>query len=206
MRFITLLLALIIPFIAAEAHADLFTYPEREVKALIVCAHAVDCERAVRIYKDSAPYLLSKLNIRLSVAAVASIPEDMSGIPEVQIDKWLARTGLMRRLVRPDITLVFRSAFPTSMDAIDFETENVYGAVNRIGGLGQGDSNSLGYIRMVGSDEVVRRIALHEMGHLFGATHTRSGGLMYPAVQFIQYCDQYSVETIQEIQEYLSSL
>jgi len=150
-----------------------------------------------------AAYVEKAVNVRLELTAVENMPEDMSGPPMLRMAKWQLRTKHLAKKYKVGGTLVFLSPFPSSVDAIDFESEAVLGMASGIGVLGK--DSALAFIKIVGSDWVASRIGIHEIGHLLGAWHIHNG-IMAPYADANQYASEYSLQTIQQIQEYASHL
>jgi len=200
MRLITLLSLILTPFIA---QADIFEYPLKEVRTLVVCAYEVPCSRAMNIFRKSAAYIEKSVNVRLKVVAVLELVEEMTGDPERRVLKWQERTAQARERLNAGATVVFVEPYPLLND-IDFEAEQVYGVANGIGTLGNRDS--LTWIKMAGSDRMISRIAVHEIGHLMGAWHTNGIGIMGQYTQQIQHSDAYAPYSIEQIKQYVSQL
>ena len=200
MKLITLLSLIITPLIA---QADLFEYPLKEVRTLVVCGHAVDCLRAKNIFSRSSLYIEQAVNVRLKMVAVLELAEEMTGAPEVRVTKWQARLEEYRNRLNVGATVVFVGAYPLLSD-IDFEAEQVYGVADGIGTLGNDDS--LTWVKMAGSDKMITRIAIHEIGHLMGAWHTNGVGIMGQYTQQIQHSDAYAPYSIEQIKQYVSQL
>lgn len=204
MKFITPLLAVITLFISSIAHADLFAYPMKKVRTLIVCSLGTDCKRNLQIFELSANYIKEAVNVELDVVGVLDIRHEMTGTPETIMDKWMFATEDARKAYNVGATIVFRAPYSVSVDGIDFEAETVAGLASGIGNLGNG--NSMCWVKVIGNDTIASRITTHELGHLMGAWHTNGEGIMAPSVSFNQYADAYAIQSLEQIREYVSHL
>jgi hypothetical protein len=118
--------------------------------------------------------------------------------------KWLTVTQEVREQNNAQMTLVFLESFPSSVNVIDFKWEDVLGMASGIGNVG--NSESLAWIKVIGSDFISSRIAIHEIGHLLGATHSNFKGIMAPSVDYAQSCTELSAESIDQIQKVIQFL
>ena len=189
--------------VASPVSADIESVQPRSFKAIVVCAHAVDCKRAERVFDDATQYIYKAIPITFKKIDIVSIPQDMSGDPIERMNKWLLTTQNLSLQLGADFVFVSLSPFPSSINQIDFDTEQVVGMASGIGVLGS--QPALCWAKIIGSDKVAARIAAHEIGHLLGAWHTEVG-LMAPTVGAIQYSDEFSIDSIYQIKEYLNSL
>lgn len=199
-----ILIVITLLLLARSVAADMFLYDKKHVRTLLVCAHAVDCKHAESVFKIARDYIEESVNVSLDLVKVESIPEDMSGNIEVRLLKWQLRVEKLQEELKVGATIVFLSPFPLSLDNIDFQTEDVFGIVNDIGILGDNAATAL--VRMAGSDKVISRIAIHEIGHLMGATHTNGLGLMATYTDQIQCTDSYAPDSIAQIMDYVQYL
>lgn len=193
-----------IPFlIPVQASSDIFLYPRKYVEYMIVCTRNVNCEDSIALMKDVQRKMSKEFNLVMSLIAVAHIDMDVSGSPPERGAKWMLLTESTRIAIDPDFTLVFNQAFPDTGEIVDFESEMVLGAASHIGCVG--DVDCMAYVRMLGSFDTRFRLVLHELGHLLGATHTM-GGIMHASAEYAQTSDKYSIESIREIQDFVSTL
>lgn len=197
-------LALITLLFCPVARADFFTYPTKHIRTGVVCAHAVDCGRAQRVFKLSRAYLLHAVNVDLDLVAIAEMPFDMTGSPDERMVKWEAQTEKFRADNKLGTCLVYLDAFPSSVDSIDFGVEQILGMASGIGVAGNPDA--LAFIKVIGSDILASRVSTHEIGHLLGGEHTETGGILSQYADEVQLADRYSPFTIYQIEAYASTL
>lgn len=202
MRFITLL-ALVVTLFPVKIHADISLSKPKHAYFLLVCGHNVNCDRAEVIFRESAKIFKRDLNVTLVIKARLRIQQDMLGSPEERLNKWIAITAQYVSKFRVDGTFVFVDAFPATSPHIQFESESVLGAASGLGVIGT--CPSLAFARMIGSDRSISRIVMHEVGHLFGATHTNSG-LMASSAQEVDLCDSFSYESLEQMKYFISML
>lgn len=203
-KFITLIVVVVTLLSQPLALADIFLHPPKVGRVAVVCAHAVDCVRAMHIFEGASKFLEKEFRLRLIPVAVARINHDMTGNWDERVEKWQIAVEGVRAKSNAQAVLVFISQFPTSVDYIDFEEENVLGIVNRIAAFG--DSDALAIVKMVGSDKVAGRITLHELGHLLGAWHTPGLGIMAGSAQSAQHADSFAPVSIKEILHFVAGL
>lgn len=201
---ITLFLATITLLHYPLAYADLLLTRTKVARVLVVCGHAVDCERAKVIMDEASDHLYRVVNLRIVPIVFASMPHDMTGSWDERLGKWLKATNEMRKAHRVSGTVVFISAFPSSVDVIDFHEESVFGVVTEIGVLGRNDALAL--VKMAGSNRIVLRVTLHEIGHLLGAWHTSGMGLMADSTNSIQHADSFAPISIQQMKNHIEKM
>lgn len=199
LKFVVALLLL-----ASPAFADVFLYPTKHVKTLIVYGHAAQTKEALEVLEITKAFYLSKFNLSIDIIDSISIPVDMTGDDTERMAKWQIATKASRESRGVGLTLVILSAYPSSVPSIEFANENVLGRASDIGNLGQIDS--LAYVKIVGSAFVASRILIHEVGHLAGGFHTSDGGIMAPYAEQNQICTDFSATSKHQIETYISSL
>jgi hypothetical protein len=200
MRFITLLLALITPFLTASADIG---FKPRVFTTAVVCAKGVDCPQSLRSVKNTSAFLKKRFNVTLLITKIYPLDEEMSGPFFVRTMKWKIRADQLGVTDHADLTLFMMEPFPMENDFFDFREEGVMGLASGIGVLGLEPSHA--FAKVVGSDQLTTRILIHEVGHLLGATHTDEG-LMQPTVTANQYTDEYSLDSFFQIVAHLARL
>lgn len=205
MRFITSLLLAIALFIPSQTLADIELLPTQTFKVLLVCGHAVNCPRAMKVLKDATEYLKAAIPVDFKLVGVVSIPHDMSGSPEERLAKWQKATQTERVKSGADFVIVSLTPYPSSLQFIDFRAESVLGMANDFCSVKKKDS--LAFAKLVGNDVISARLMAHEMGHLFGAFHDEAyEGLMAPWANQNQHADSFSQNSIDQMHDCLFSL
>lgn len=176
----------------------------KEVRTAIVCGHGVDCARAFEIFLIAQKEYLKTFSLRLKPVVVLSIPINASGDPFQRMDRWKAETKSVRENMRVGLTVVFIEPFPSSVDKIDFDVEQVFGMASDIGVLGNNDA--LAFTKMIGSNFVASRICIHEIGHIAGAWHTRSEGIMAQYANLNHFQVEFAPESIEQISHFLAGM
>lgn len=184
--------------VARPTQAESYPYRTKHVTVRLACAGKVDCERAHRVFAAAALYVRRAVNVQLDLTADTVDSETIVGPVTYRLFRWMLKPWAMRE----EMTLVFLPPMPLSDSGISMEEEGVIGLASAIGGL---DKPCLAYIKLYGGDSTATRVAIHEIGHILGATHGPTG-IMQPTVEASQYSDAYSAETIEQIEAYILSL
>lgn len=201
MRLLALIASVLIGL--SPAYGDIELLPERTFKALIVCAHAIDCNRAEKTFYMGAAYISEVLPVTFRTVGVVSIPEEMTGSGEERFMKWKERTDGLAMALGADVTYVAVGAFPLMTDVIDGSAEGIFGITWK-GTLGLLPVSTF-YTKLAGSDKFNAKIVAHELAHTLGADHFNHG-IMGWSTDITQVSDSFAPESVQEMRDFLSSL
>lgn len=198
-RFLlALALALCLP---ASAFAQIFPYPTKTIRTFVACFGSADCDKALVNVEEASNFLAKRVNLRFQVVGVLRSELQIGGDPETRLHKALYATLPHREMLGVGLTLVFLPAFAED-PIIDFQSEEVFGAANDLGNIGRTDS--ICYVKMT-TARLTYRILLHEVGHLLGAEHARSG-IMSQFTDDAQLADEYSLESLFAMQQVIARL
>lgn len=197
MKFFTPILCAIALFLVPSISKALDKH--RIFRARIVCADHIQCGRAVRLFHKATKYIHEAVDVDIRIVAVERTDKVIYiGDYHERLMAWADLIGK-----KEDLTFVIVGAFPNSKYLDMVNEVDTLGIVESIGGLGR--QPVIGMARLIGGDELMTKLLIHEIGHLMGATHI-SLGIMAPSVQENQYTECYAIETIKQIKEYMNSL
>lgn len=175
--------------------------PKVDFTVSVVCGGHVDCERGLRPLKIAIKHFESRFNVSFKIRNVYVTESQPKGTLEERWEEWF---GIAENLgaAKNDLTVVLLEDFPDNIDTFDFEMEGIIGLASGIGVLGGPDPAGL-LAKVMGSEQFMTRLLIHEIGHTLGAVHI-AAGIMHPCACVNQYSDEFSLESTKEIKEHLA--
>lgn len=186
---------------SARAAEEILKNPVK-LSIAAVCAVHVDCDRGVAALKTAMAYIETRADVKFTDFKTLYAPEPVQG---TIIERWsqLAKKAQELGATESDITIILLEDYPDTVNAFNFDEEKMLGLASGIGVAGLQPSGA--FIKVEGGPVFLSRIIIHELGHLLGAEHT-DDGIMQPYANANQYCDEYSLFSLGQIQEHLKQV
>lgn len=178
--------------------------PERiELTVSIVCGGHVQCSKGIVPLRKSFKYLEANFNVSFKVKTVLLTSKQPVGTIEERWGEWFGIASEMGA-AKNDLTVILVENYPDNVDTFDFKMEGVIGLATGIGVLGSPQPAGL-IAKVMGSEQFMTRLLIHEIGHTLGAEHIEEG-IMHPCACANQYADEFSIYSKQQIKEHLAKV
>lgn len=165
----------------------------------VVCGGHVQCERGIRPLRKAIAYLERRLDVKFKIEKVITSDKQPLGTIEERWMQWFEIAGQLGA-AKNDLTVVFLEDHPDNIDTFDFEQEGMIGLASGIGVLGARPSAILA--KVMGGEQFMTRVLIHEIGHVLGGQHVEEG-IMHPCACVNQYSDEFSNFTLAQIKAHL---
>lgn len=165
----------------------------------VVCGGHVECEKGTRPLRLAIAYLEKRLDVKFKIEKIITTDKQPLGTIE---ERWMQWFDIAASLgaAKNDLTVILLEDHPDNIDAFEFQQEGMIGLASGIGVLGIRPSALLA--KVMGSEQFMTRILIHEIGHVLGGEHIEEG-IMHPCACVNQYSDEYSLYTIAQIKAHL---
>lgn len=175
--------------------------PKIEFTVSVVCGGHVVCTEGIASLKKSFKYLESEFNISFKIQNVFNAPTQPEGNLEERWGEWF-NTAVRLGAAKNDLSVILVETYPDNVDSFDFQTEGIIGLASGIGVLG-GEGPAALIAKVMGSEQFMTRLLIHEIGHTLGAEHIEEG-IMHPCACANQYTSEFSLASIKQIKEHLA--
>lgn len=165
----------------------------------VVCGGHVQCERGIRPLRKAISYLERRLDVKFKIEKVFTTDKQPKGTIEERWISWFNTAGELGA-ARNDLTVILIEDHPDNIDTFDFEQEGMIGLASGIGVLGARPSALIA--KVMGGEQFMTRVLIHEIGHVLGGTHVEEG-IMHPCACVNQYSDEFSHFTLAQIKAHL---
>lgn len=193
----------LLPQVLAPEEAQVQPEDERlYFTVTVVCGGHVECDRGLTPLKNATKYLEERLPINFKIENVIHSDEQPKGTLEERWQSWF-KIAYDLGTAKSDLTVILLEPFPAHVDSFDFQQEGVIGLASGLGVLGAIPSALIA--KVMGSEQFLTRILIHEIGHVLGAEHIEEG-LMHPCACVNQYSDELSQNSINQIKQHIANV
>ena len=140
----------------------------------IVCGGEVNCDLGRESVKKAFDFYESIFDVQFKIENVFHVINRPSGSLGERWTEWLRMSSRLKP-IEDGLLIILVESFPSNVDVFDFNQEVVLGMASGIGVLGISPCGLL--VKVVGSQNFVSKLLIHEIGHTLGATHV-NGGVM----------------------------
>lgn len=176
--------------------------PKEEFTVSILCGGHVQCDRGIKAVKKSIEYYHSKLDVSFKIEKIIRNGNQPAGGLLERWGKWFTAAEFLGT-TQYDLTIILVENFPDNVSSFDFQEEGIIGLASGIGNLGVDPSALI--VKLMGSEQFMTRLIIHEIGHTLGGTHIEEG-IMHPSASANQYSDELSDRSLNQMREHLRAV